>query len=690
MDFSKYLNKALDLEEAGYVTEALLLMDKLITAFPQDQEALHLELAKMKYRNGNEKDALLDFIALYENAHAEEIYELVLEAYYIPKRKKLEALYQDNKKLLENYPLYRNFNHDSNVTVIPIWQDEAMIICVNLETKQFATAIYERNTYEFAPDTVVMIVNELWMDMLLDCEIHSRISTPFLDEQLPMYAAFDQIYWELFIQLYDLHELTEKERIVFLVGRETLTQYLKEKMVFVPKEIYASQNDEKKDYETIIEDVETSLYEIWEENGESIKAYYEKNYGQINQNIKTKKPRILFCTSRFTTVLQYHTRDCMAAAKRLGCETELLIETDGLHRVFARDFLSCIAHFQPDIIFALDDFRFRYSFIPKEVVWIAWVQDMTNDIMAPMTPLKLTDRDFVMNHFTTWGKFQEVGYSERALINAPIPANSWIYNPYELSHEERKSYTCDVCFVCHASDAEQHIQEMISCLPQNLHKAVRTIYENYQGYVYETGELFYDEELFAAYINESMQVQFGYKITDNALQYLSHDMYQWFNQRVFRQALVDWLLDAGITNIKLWGNGWKNSPKYEKYAMGPAQNGETLSKIYQAAKIVVGNNVQTTSAARAWETMLSGGFYMSNYIPPEFDITDIRKIIEVDSDVVMFYNKEDFIQKIHYYLEHEEERQEMIRRGRKAALEKMTFDKLMEHTLDEVANRLEA
>lgn len=62
----------------------------------------------------------------------------------------------------------------------------------------------------------------------------------------------------------------------------------------------------------------------------------------------------------------------------------------------------------------------------------------------------------------------------------------------------------------------------------------------------------------------------------------------------------------------------------------------------------------------------------------------------MDSDVVMLYNKEDFIQKIHYYLEYEEERQEMIRRGRKAALEKMTFDKLMERTLDEVAKRLEA
>ena len=176
---------------------------------------------------------------------------------------------------------------------------------------------------------------------------------------------------------------------------------------------------------------------------------------------------------------------------------------------------------------------------------------------------------------------------------------------------------------------------------------------------------------------------------DAFINYLADDMYCWFNQRVYRQALVDWILDAGFTNIKLWGKGWQDSEKYQRYAMGPAENGETLSKIYQASKIVIGNNVMTTAAARAWETMLSGGFYLSNYIPEEEDVTDIRKIVTIGEDVIMFYSREDLIEKLHYYLEHENERQEMIKRGRKAALEKMTFDILMKRTVEEVAKRLE-
>ena len=147
-------------------------------------------------------------------------------------------------------------------------------------------------------------------------------------------------------------------------------------------------------------------------------------------------------------------------------------------------------------------------------------------------------------------------------------------------------------------------------------------------------------------------------------------------------------MDAGYTNIKLWGNGWSDNEKYREYAMGPAENGETLSKIYQASKIVIGNNILTTAAARAWESMLSGAFYLSNYIPENADITDIRKVLE-EKDYVMFHTKEELLEKVSYYLSHEEERLKMVQRGRKAALAKMTYDSLMKRVLDTVAERLE-
>ncbi len=378
----------------------------------------------------------------------------------------------------------------------------------------------------------------------------------------------------------------------------------------------------------------------------------------------------------------------MQAASRLGCEVQLLMEPDGIHRVYERDIIQYIKRFKPDIIFNIDHFRFEYSVIPKEIIWITWVQDPLPEIMDKETPLKLIDRDFVMNHFITWKKFKEVGYQVKCFMDAAIPADSHMYRPLCLN-EEYEKYACDICFVCHASNVDVHIVGVLEKVPEKLKEDVCVIYKGYQDYAYETGNIFYSEKEFKEYIEGILSFRYNIALIQEIINYLAEDMYSNFNQRVYRQVLVDWILDAGFTNVKLWGSGWREEERYEKYAMGIAENGEKLSKIYQASKIVVGNNVLTTSAARAWETMLSGGFYISNYIPEEEDAVDIRKIIEVGKEVVMFYNRDDLMEKLHYYLEHEEERKAMIERGRKAALNTMTYDILMKRVLDEITKCLE-
>ena len=70
-------------------------------------------------------------------------------------------------------------------------------------------------------------------------------------------------------------------------------------------------------------------------------------------------------------------------------------------------------------------------------------------------------------------------------------------------------------------------------------------------------------------------------------------------------------------------------------------------------------------------------------------MSDIRKILEVGKDMIMFHGKEDLIEKIDYYLKNEKERKIMAERGKKFALEKMTYDILMKRTLSEIAKYLE-
>lgn len=683
---AQYLDKMLEFEEQGHIGEALALSGKLLETFPENETELLLEKAKLEFRNRMDKEALLDFITVHEKTKDEALYELILEAYYMPNKSALEENYQINLKRLKEYPHYREAEREEIVS-LPIWKDDELIVYADSMNKCFTVNVRYVKEIAEEEDKAVMTVNEMWIEDIWRIEGSFYLSEPFLDMELPVYVVFDEKNWQLFLYLYDLKDLLKKNRIVFLVGKQGVYEYFREDMVIFPSIAYYNCFHDV--YHPILEQAIEIRQREDLEGSRDIKRYYKENQDNIIVRIKSGKPRILFYTSCFTTALKYHTRDCMQAASRLGCEVQLLMEPDGIHRVYERDIIQYIKRFKPDIIFNIDHFRFEYSVIPKEIIWITWVQDPLPEIMDKETPLKLKSKDFVMSHYTTWKKFREIGYPLKSLIDAPIPANAYIYKPYGLSIEESKKYSCDICFVCHASDVDAHIVELLGKVPQKLKEEVCVIYKGYQNYVNETGRIFYSEKEFQEYVEGILGFDYNITRMREIVNYLVSDMYNGFNQRVFRQALVDWILDAGFTEIKLWGNGWTTEEKYKKYAMGSAENGETLSKIYQASKVVVGNNIVTTAAARAWETMLSGGFYISNYIPEEEDAVDIRKIIEVGKDVIMFHSREDLVDKLHYYLEHDEERKKMAERGRRAALEKMTYDVLMKRVLEEVAERLD-
>lgn len=682
----KYLNKALDFESKGYIDEAVALYDRLLVAVPDSVEIILTEKAKLEFRNMRDKEALLDFIQAYAVDRNEELYDLVIEAYLNPNRKMLEAQYQENLHILEKYPYYWNDFSLEEMELYVLWMDTEVICAVNVQEKAFAVLPHCGIEEQEQEDISFMLINQLYLSEICCYKDKIKKKQPFFDEEVPYYLIYDRNFWMLFAQTADLKELLKEKRVVFLIGRKSFCSYLEDSYVVSPKKIINFGSHEE--YETLFGTIMEHKVKKMEEYKRGNAAYYQAHGQEVIQNIQNGKPRILFITSRFTSVLQYHTRDCMQAAQRMGCRTRLLIEPDGIHRMTLLSKEEEISDFKPDIIFCIDHFRYEYN-VPDHVVWITWVQDPMPLVMDKKSPGKLKSRDFVMTHYTSWKDFDAIGYSKECLIEAPIPANSYIYRPYLLTCEEREKFSCDICFVCHASDVDSYIESVVAAYPERVQDMIYALHKGYQAYVCESGKLFFSQEEFRKFIDGAMIQNFEIKVSDEYLDTMSKDMWLGFNQRVYRQALVDWIIEAGFTNLKLWGNGWKDNVKYKEYAMGPAENGEVLSKIYQSSKIVIGNNVGTSAAARAWETMLSGGFYMANYIPPEEDGVDIRKIMKVDEELVVFHEREDLIEKIQFYLTNEKERQRMSLIGHKAALERMTFDKTMQRVIKEVGKRLE-
>lgn len=683
----KYLEKMLEYEENGCVEEAILLGNKLLDAFPDRKAEVLLELAKLEFRNGYEKEALVGLIKAYELSEDEEIYSLILEAYYVPNQEMLSGIYEKNIGRLKSYPHYRNEYGEELPEYIPVWHDEEILVCADTSSKQFAMCTRQRKEVLSERNQSVMMVNEMWIDDILLCEEKSRIDPPFMDMNIPLYLVYDREYWLLFLQLYDLEQLITMERVVFLVGRQSVWQYFRESMVVFPQ-IYID-NSNQTVYRRIVQDIRFAIGKEVSEYINGVENYYRNNADKIIESVKTGKPIILFWTCRFTTVLQYQTRDSMQAARRLGCDTKLLIEPDGIHRIQLFDMVKCLNDFKPDIIFCIDHFRFEKTEIPEEIVYVTWIQDPLSLICDENTPSKLIKRDFILSHYLKLKEVTGVDYPRSKTMDAPCVANQFIYKPYHLSEEEKEKYGADICMVCHASDVEECIEDILGIFSEveSTKQVIKDMLYDYRNLVIGQGVSLHTKEEMEIFIDEYTRRFYSLRFSSQLIAFLSERLFLDLNQRIYRQAIADWLIEAGYRNIKLWGNGWLKSPKYKEYAMGPAQNGEVLSKILQSTKIVLGNNVSITGTSRAWESMLSGAFYMSNFVPPEVDYVDIRTILN-EKDFVMFYDKQDLLNKVEYYLSHESERKQMAERGYQAALEKMTSDALMKRMLEFLKNSL--
>ncbi len=678
------INNAIDLEEQGEYKKGLDILKDCLVIYKEEKYEILFEIGKMQFRNEDYQDAIISFIECVNENNNKIAEQLIWECYYLPNKENYRKIYEHNRKSILKYEYFigSELREFSDLDFLLIWRDKNFIVyyCNN----KFNYNYLEKEVNGFDEEGVIYIHNNINIRLLIEIE-KKAFNRILLTSKTPLYIYYEQqSLMEFLIEFEEFEQLFLSGRVVFIIGNDMNLKFFSNYQAILPDYIISKDISFKNTFIKINNERKRDFYKYKNE----IDTYYSGNK-LIKYNIKNKKPKILFLTSRFTTVLQYHTKNCLEAIKEMGLEARVLLEEKDIYEIPGVLCYQNISELKPDIIFILDHFRFEHCFAPDEVFFVTWIQDLLPNILDENTPKKLNSNDLVLNHFITWDKVQELGYGKYCkMMDAPIPANEKIYKPYELTQEEKNKYSADICFVCHGADTEDFISEFPNKFQERqIQNLVKQILLVYKEYVKKTSKFLYTQDEFTEYVKESFD-DLGTG-REKIIDYVANEMFEVFNQRLFRTTVVDWLIEAGYTNLKLWGNGWLKDPKYSKYAMGPAENGKTLSKIYQASKINIGNNIMTTSAARAWECMLSGGFYMSNFIPTDADVTDIRKILTLGEDVVCFRNREDLLDKVDYYLSHEEERQIMIERGRKIALEKMTFRGLMERVLDKLAEGVE-
>jgi len=177
-----------------------------------------------------------------------------------------------------------------------------------------------------------------------------------------------------------------------------------------------------------------------------------------------------------------------------------------------------------------------------------------------------------------------------------------------------------------------------------------------------------------------------------------------------RQDYLEYLYKNGI-DVYVWGPGWKNalSPNAKgiinklKSKIGlsksilPKTNidgplsDEELIKMYSRSKIslnfsevVVSDQNYSPGAIkrhirlRDFEAPMSGAFYITGYQD------ELKEYYEIDKEIVCYNTKEELLEKIRYYLKHQDEAEAIRIAGRKRALK----DHKWENRFKELFNKI--
>lgn len=106
-----------------------------------------------------------------------------------------------------------------------------------------------------------------------------------------------------------------------------------------------------------------------------------------------------------------------------------------------------------------------------------------------------------------------------------------------------------------------------------------------------------------------------------------------------------------------------------------------MPKIFHLSKIslnITSRSIESGLSQRIWDVMGVGGFMLTNYQP------EIEEYFEIGKDLEVFHNLEELVEKVDYYLTHEEERVRIAMNGYKKVRDYHKYSNRLEQILKEV------
>jgi hypothetical protein len=440
-----------------------------------------------------------------------------------------------------------------------------------------------------------------------------------------------------------LHDYTgpagpiEQPRFKILVGDDWGNQYLQttiENPCLPLPQATVDQSEHRKRIDQTLSEAQAAIRSADHEVARRVESYYAEK--KLQWTIDTlrrdlpRPPRLMLVTSRFTSVLQYATRDTAAAFEQLGWQTFISIEQSPEERAFVRSIHAHLDAFKPDVVFLIDYLRKdAEGAYPANLPVISWLQDHMQHLLEPGVGAKIDPLNFVLT-FAAPMFIHKHGYPPGQCIDVPMMMAKDRGIDFAV-HEENESPRFDLTYVSNVSGTSERLKAVTLDNTQDASKAFiedladKLIAHDAVGHSLPT---YLDLHEFICNQSNMHLLPAGSQLESEAIVKL---LWNPLNIGLYRQQSLRWVAEiARSTDLKLgiFGNGWEAHPDFAEFAQGPVQPGEPLEQLTRDTRINLNLEPYACfSHHRLLDGIMSGGFFLVRRHPTQRLLIELRDFL---------------------------------------------------------------
>ncbi len=498
----------------------------------------------------------------------------------------------------------------------------------------------------------------------------------------------------------DQSELLAHSHMEWFIGPDAvakLNRHLRENDPVVLPQLVLNQSDDiglTAEIQNDVVAIQAARDDELKELTDRLEAHYRS--ASLSEQAQRLKPpgRVLALTSRFTTMLQYSTRDALDALDHMGYETRLLIEEFDHHCLEPNAICKTIDAFKPDLLIILDHMRREYPFLPSRLPMLTWIQDPMPELLCKEAGQSVTTSDFVCGLFRP-RCIEQFDYPPDQFEYVDVPVSTRVFHDGAASDKQLARFTCDVSFVSNASMPIEAFHEIEKT------KNDSSVH-GFMDVLFESAKTAIDDDSFCqkkavdltSDVAQSLKLDFTVESIRNFATHYTYRVFDWGRRQRTLEWVSNWAQRTGRT-FRIFGKGWEDHPTLSAHAAGVVEHGQDLCAVYHSSTLSLQLIPSGFHHQRSFEIIASGSLPLTRYCEGDFgdlpasEFERLRangRSPEVIPDFpnfreIVFTSAEDFEGRAESFLASIEQRSAMLKDLQACVHERFTYDAVLSRVL---------